>query len=199
MQMLPKQLLLKLKDIREQKGSRFELEDIDIIIREIMHEISHFVTEQESYIFHEMKAIETDICALKEGAKDISDNSVEQAKLELSAVVESTEKATNDILDSAEIMQKDLEHIHDPALKERISEQLTQIIMACHFQDLTGQRLNKVVNTLILIEERVGKILCQFGRREERKEKTDEQLMNGPQLANDAPTQEDIDRLFDEA
>ena len=41
---------------------------------------------------------------------------------------------------------------------------ITQIFEACNFQDLTGQRLTKVVNTMKFIEERLNRIIDIWGR-----------------------------------
>ena len=40
---------------------------------------------------------------------------------------------------------------------------VTQIFEACNFQDVTGQRISKVVKTLQLIDNRVSQLLHTFG------------------------------------
>ena len=45
----------------------------------------------------------------------------------------------------------------------RLQDATTRIYEACGFQDLTGQRISKVVRTLQAIEAKVTKILATFG------------------------------------
>jgi chemotaxis protein CheZ len=80
------------------------------------------------------------------------------------------------------------------------------IFEACGFQDLTGQRISKIVTTLQHIEERIAKITAIFGEHFQSiapavDEDTDnmseeEKLKNGPQLPANANDQADIDALL---
>ena len=134
---------------------------------------------------------------------------------ELDAVVKGTEAATEKILTAAETIESnatDLANVlkggsnHDLALD--IQENAIAIFEACNFQDLTGQRINKVVNTLKFIEERVDHMMSIWGGAESfagiRPEKltgktSDSHLLNGPAMedAVDVASQDDIDALFD--
>jgi len=84
----------------------------------------------------------------------------------------------------------------------------TQIMLACGFQDLTGQRINKVVSTLAFVEERVHNMISIWGEdafsdlpvsdKDDTEEKPeDSELLNGPQLQGEGISQDDIDKLFD--
>lgn len=85
---------------------------------------------------------------------------------ELHAVVASTEQATNTILSAAETVDtlarkiglrtKDAESRNDV---QAIQAQMQTVFEACNFQDLTGQRISKVVRTVVLVEERVAEML----------------------------------------
>ena len=78
----------------------------------------------------------------------------------------------------------------------------TRIYEACSFQDITGQRINKVVGTLKTIEAKVVQIVATFGNgdRETLDEfagvATDAALLNGPQHPAVAMDQSDIDKLL---
>ena len=48
-----------------------------------------------------------------------------------------------------------------PAAK--LQDAVTRIYEACSFQDITGQRITKVVTTLKVIEEKVAHIISTFG------------------------------------
>ncbi len=82
----------------------------------------------------------------------------------------------------------------------------TRIYEACGFQDITGQRVTKVVKPLEDIEERIDALVAAFGseigkfkaeqpEREEKKEPGKE-LLHGPQLAKDAKSQAEVDALL---
>jgi len=84
-----------------------------------------------------------------------------------------------------------------------------QIFEACSFQDITGQRIKKVISTLAVIEEKIDRIMDTLGDKvgvkvsEEKLEKVisvedDKSLLNGPQLAGKAISQDDIDKLLAE-
>jgi chemotaxis protein CheZ len=128
---------------------------------------------------------------------------------ELEAVVGATEQATNSIMEQVEAIEA-LTPKMDQEVAEQIVDAVTQVYEACGFQDITGQRIKKVVSTLTEIESKVHALLEAFGERDavqpaERPQKVEEpkpgaapdaHLMNGPQSAEDAISQEDIDALL---
>ena len=89
------------------------------------------------------------------------------------------------------------------AYKAQIDTAMMQIIEACSFQDITGQRVSKVVATLTHMEERVAKFSEVMGVMDAESDQTDkekwqaENLLNGPQLNGPATGQDAIDALFD--
>lgn len=124
---------------------------------------------------------------------------IPEATDELDAVVIATEEATHAILDSVE----KLEDICS-SLKGNDAEALQSLVMkiyeASNFQDVTGQRISKVVNTLHGIESRVTRLIALFPVEDAdcRVEKDENKsLLNGPQLPGLANGQDDIDALFD--
>lgn len=132
---------------------------------------------------------------------------------ELDAVVIGTEGATETILSAAEFIDETANTLSarvdadDTGLTSDISEKVVQIFEACNFQDLTGQRITKVVGTLRFIEDRIIQMMDIWGGIESFKEISVEQrearegdaaLLNGPSLDSDADvaSQDDIDALF---
>jgi chemotaxis protein CheZ len=122
---------------------------------------------------------------------------------ELDAIVQSTEEATNAILDAAERVDAKI-GASQFAEKDAVSADVVVIFEACNFQDLTGQRIAKVVKLLKHIEGRVDALVALFGP-EFRAEIAladggvalgEDALLNGPQLPSKATTQDDIDALF---
>ena len=130
---------------------------------------------------------------------------------ELDAIVTATEGATNTILEAAEKVDGLAEQIEASGtdsqahqLANDIRDTIITMFEACNFQDITGQRISKVVKTLQFIEERVNKMIEIWGAEgfadvNQTQEELDEEakLLNGPQLANQGVSQADIDKLFD--
>ena len=131
---------------------------------------------------------------------------------ELDAVVFGTEQATESILAAAEAIDERAGTLSaklkgdDQGLANDIQEQTVLVFEACNFQDLTGQRITKVVNTLRFVEERIIKMMEIWGGVESFKEievelehrMGDQSLLNGPALDDDTgiASQDDIDALF---
>lgn len=131
---------------------------------------------------------------------------------ELDAVVLGTENATESILSAAEAIDERAATLSaklkgsDQGLANDIQEHTVQIFEACNFQDLTGQRVTKVVSTLRFVEERIIKMMDIWGGVEKFKEIEielehrlgDQALLNGPALEDDTgiASQDDIDALF---
>ena len=115
---------------------------------------------------------------------------------ELDAVVAHTASATDVILEACEMLENACaagEPV-DPGLLQRAT---TSIYEACSFQDITGQRISKVVGTLKAIELKVGEILQVFGQGPVvESPAAAPTLTNGPQLPGLAMDQADIDKLL---
>lgn len=124
---------------------------------------------------------------------------IPEATDELDAVVMATEEATNAILDSVEKLEGICSSLKG-ADAEALQSLVVNIYEASNFQDITGQRINKVVNTLQGIESRVSRLIALFPvvdadchlENDENKS-----LLNGPQMTASANDQDDIDALFD--
>jgi len=136
-----------------------------------------------------------------------------EAGNELDAVVNATEQATDTILSASEKIDSAAAHLGATAIDdasrnqaEDIAEQVVNIFEACNFQDITGQRITKVVNALQYIDERVGRMMEIWGGAndlaafapEPEEPEGDEALLNGPALEehHGHASQDDIDALF---
>jgi len=133
---------------------------------------------------------------------------------ELDAIVDGTESATDNILNAAEEIDQCANTLSAMVKTEQelnlardIRDRTVQIFESCNFQDLTGQRISKVVATLKFIETHIVKMMDIWGGIEALKDFTpdviaersgDAKLLNGPKLTNDAghASQDDIDALF---
>jgi len=142
---------------------------------------------------------------------EITDEHLPAAGEELEAIVGATEQATNSIMEAVETIENEAAKL-DPEAAERITNAVTNVYEACSFQDITGQRITKVVTCLTHIEEKVNALLGAFGQEIGEKAaapaprpapkaakgsaRPDEHLMNGPQLPDNAISQDDIDALL---
>lgn len=138
---------------------------------------------------------------------DLKESRIPAAGEELDAIIKATEDATNTIMTSAEaLMASDTKDIK--AYKALVNDHVMKIFEACSFQDITGQRVAKVVETLQMIEARVGRFAeavnardvagfldDQEASRAQRKEKL---MLNGPQLAGHAIDQKKVDDMFED-
>lgn len=145
-----------------------------------------------------------EIAALK--ADDITASHIPSATDELDAIVAHTAVATDIILECCEKLD-----VLGPTLTGDaaavVQDVTTQIYEACSFQDITGQRITKIVATLQSIERKVAHIIDVFGRDHFSPRPGDivtasagepeaPSLLNGPQLPAAAMDQSTIDALL---
>jgi chemotaxis protein CheZ len=143
-------------------------------------------------------------------------NGEEMAKVngELGAVVGGTEEATQQILEAAEAIDQAasaMTKVNSPdqlkLISEEIQERVVSVFEACNFQDLTGQRINKVMMTMKFIENHIVTMMDIWGGVDAIKahappiidhREGDAKLLNGPKLDDDPghASQDDIDALF---
>ena len=126
---------------------------------------------------------------------DIVGQHLPAASDELDAIVLHTAEATGLILDECEMLEA---AIGQSASRAVVTAATTRIYEACSFQDITGQRVAKVVHTLKVIEAKVGEMVRVFGTSpvvavDSRRPVV---LLNGPQRSGLAMEQRDIDALL---
>lgn len=135
-----------------------------------------------------------------------------RASRELDAVVHSTERATQQILEATEAIDEaantlsaSLRQNQEQALAGDIRDHAVRIFEACNFQDLSGQRIGKVLATLKFVEERVARMLEIWGGHQAIKDYAmappvngDRRLLAGPKLDGDTGhlSQPEIDSMF---
>lgn len=172
--------------------------DLDILRRE-MQDLRDFI-----------RRTNMEIAAIKH--PKAREDRIDSATHELDAIIGATEVATNDILQQAEEIERLAERIRDNVKDEQavnIADQITDHAMrlfeACGFQDITGQRVAKVVSTLRYVEERVLSIIRIWGEDEfdsvplptSVPDDSDARLLNGPQLKGGGIDQSLVDQMFD--
>lgn len=135
---------------------------------------------------------------------------------ELDAVVESTENATSTLLTVMEEIEQNANMLRAGNLgksaQENVDAILERVVVAyeaCNFQDLTGQRISKIVGVMKFVEDHLERVLETWNGLESFREilgpidmadpNDESALLNGPKLEEDPGhvDQTDIDALFD--
>jgi chemotaxis protein CheZ len=165
----------------------------------------------DAAIYRELKAIADYISFLRSEIGELQANEMREKRIpaageELHAVVNATEAAGNAIMASAEaVMAHEAKTLEE--YKSFVEEQMLAIFEACSFQDLTGQRITKVVQTLEQIETRVSRFAVAtnandkdgFANEDEaaRAERAEALLLHGPALEGEGIVQNEVDALLD--
>ena len=182
---------------------------IEEAVRAVLGSMAGDMTVTEVALLGELEALgrevaraKSEIAALR--VDDINASHIPTATDELDAVVSHTATATNEILDCCETLEG-LQARLTGADAEALSGAVTRIYEACSFQDITGQRIGKVVSALKSIEKRVAAVTQSFGRggapppepEAPATPRTEgQELANGPQLPGSGTSQAEIDRLL---
>lgn len=204
------QLIDHLEQTRE-KSSEVSLSDIMGLAMVMTDSVADLVEQVEPAVTMELAAISVEIARMKSEigklrVSEMRENQIPEAGRELDAIVASTEEATHTIMEAAEaIMAADPED-HDSYVGT-VNDQVMEIFQACAFQDITGQRISKVVSTLNVIDHRVTKFIehlrlkheaMEEGGTEETEEerRKRELILHGPQHEGEGVSQDEIDALL---
>ena len=180
---------------------------VETAMRAITNSMFAELTGKEAALLNEIEALaqtlthtRAEIAALR--ADDITDSHIPSATDELDAIVAHTATATDNILECCETMDAIMPRLNAEDART-MQDVTTRIYEACSFQDITGQRITKVVSALKVIESKVAHMLDVFRREDWGKSSEPpkplsgpEALLNGPQLPANAMDQSDIDALL---
>jgi chemotaxis protein CheZ len=202
------------RDIMSMLGARTQLTpaDVEEIVKQVLSSLQGFASPGDLKFYTELEELarfirqaKQEIASIK--PKDISNSFIPSATDELDAVVGSTEEATNKIMDVCDKITE-IAGKCPAEVNEALIGCTTNIYEACNFQDITGQRITKVVETLKHIDARVTAIVKAMGDEIHRGDgdgrvprhvhaaDPDNALLNGPQLPKEAISQDDIDKLM---
>lgn len=159
----------------------------------------------------QMLALQLEVASIRH--PHASEDKLSRAKLELEEIVQATEAAANEILDATEQIENSVQAVAaDPSATDAIDQlesvqvQAARVYAAANFQDLTGQRITKVLGTVDEMTQRIDRMIAVWGddafetlpQPEPLAPKCDEaHLLGGPALENEGLSQDDIDALFD--
>lgn len=208
---LPGQVERLVDHLRKNRDSQISLTDVASVTEVLIGSMQAFFGSIDTSIYKECKSLSeyianarTEIATLSP-ADEASDTGIDRAGMELDAIVQATEEATNTIMNAAEeIMGADLSSDDGQA---GVQDAVMRIFEACSFQDITGQRISKVVETFTHIEARVSELSALLGVSEADilRAKTDvpvkegdAALLSGPALEGEGIGQSEVDNLMNE-
>ncbi len=196
--------------LREKRSSDVSLTDMVSLVEVTTESLHTFFESLDKAVFRELKEIADYIGRMREEIGALQANDMSRARIpaagqELDAIVKSTEDASNTIMECAEAVMA-AEAIDLKSYRAFVEDRMMVLFEACSFQDLTGQRISKVVSTLKMIESRVNRFAeaarvrdaadfrdaREIAEEEHRKLK----LVNGPALAGQGNPQDVIDELI---
>lgn len=218
----------RLEDAKSRPATAVDVDEMAEIVKGIVSSMAGDITASEAVVYGELDALakiirnaKAEIAALRND--DIRQHHLPVAQDELEAVVSAAEQATHAIMAAAEKIEATAAAVGGQHA-EQLTEAVTGIYEACTFQDITGQRISKVVRTLRQIETKVSALLGALGNEHiagEAKDgdgkpaaqpaakpadakpdaksvaaMDDKSLLNGPQLPANAMGQDEIDALL---
>ncbi len=204
------QLIDFLEENRE-KTNEVTLTDVMDLAEVMTGSVGDLIEQAQPAVTRELAEIGAEIAQMKAEISnlrvaDMRENHIPEAGRELDAIVSSTEEATHTIMEAAEaIMAADPED--SEAYADTVNMQVMEIFQACAFQDITGQRISKVVSTLNTIDERVSSFVERLrleheSHSDQKAEETEEErrkrelILHGPQHEGEGVSQDEIDALL---
>lgn len=215
----------KLSDAHQAVTRHLTRDEVSEIVSGVLNSMEGDVRVANARIYTELDSIaryikeaKIEISHIKPAEQQVSN--ITNASDELDAVVAATEDATSSILDACEQIEAAVPELIGPG-RERVVDGVTRIYEACNFQDITGQRIAKVVRTLKHLESRIDQLMDVFGANRQfmsrlNVESDQDQMMadamadamgyemerkhllNGPAMPGAAIDQDEIDRLLRE-
>ncbi|HBR69980.1 MAG TPA: chemotaxis protein [Rhodospirillaceae bacterium] len=193
------------------ENQEFKRDQVVKIIKSVINKVEAVEGVERETIYRELKNLHDIIEEARKEvgaarAGDISGKHIPTATDELDEVVRATAEATGTIMDACDIISTKAAEAGAPG--EAITTEVMKIYEACSFQDITGQRIKKVVSTLTAIEVKVNALMKVLGEKmpglhaegdggdEEDGRVGDARLLNGPQMKDKAISQAEIDKLL---
>ncbi|WP_349359614.1 protein phosphatase CheZ [Stappia sp.] len=204
-------LIAFLEDNRDRDGD-VTLNDVIHLAEMMTGSMRDFLAAVQPTVTAELKAIADEISRLKVEIvhlrpHDMTNNQIPEAGKELDAIVEATESATHTIMEAAEtIMGAD--DMSPEAYREMVNDKMIGVFEACAFQDITGQRISKVVGTLNAIDRRVTSFverlrICESEdapvEETEAERRKRDLILHGPQHKGEGVSQSQVDDMMAES
>lgn len=191
--------MTKAEPLKTSTHMQFDRDEVMRIVHSVIAKMEGVTGATQQAVAEELKSLLEVIESIRgdmalSSAHEVTCTHVPSAMDELDAVIDATKKATDDIMNACDAISA------AAGSNQIIMDQVTKIYEACSFQDITGQRIRKVVSVLRQIQEKVSKLLgilkINGNATPQDTREGDSKLMNGPQMPSQAISQEEIDKLL---
>lgn len=181
-----------------------ERAEVAAIVREIMSSMDGDIIPADLKLHEEIAQLADYIRDARREIAELDTDEIRRQHIpaatdELDAIVAATEEATGIILDCAEQIET-AANSASPEDQAQIRDAVTKIFEACNFQDITGQRIGKIVRALKHIECKIDALVKTFGGAQvvprAPQPVVGPDLLEGPALPGGGSSQEDIDKLL---
>ncbi len=187
------------------------IDAVTSVVRKALDTMDGDISATDLKIIREIESIseyieksKQDVAAIR--PDKISSEHIPEATDELDAIVSATEDATNNIMEAAEAIEGVADKLEGDQAQVLV-DAVTAIYEACSFQDITGQRVGKIVGVMQNIETKIAALVETFADEIEKLKADDPEpvvseivddadLLNGPQLEQNAQSQDEIDALL---
>lgn len=201
----------RIESIRAKLGDTVTISEVGAIVGDVMGSIGgdfdlqevHFKDELQDLLCH-IDQTKAELFGIQ--PRHLGENKIPEASNQLDQVIVATEEAASKIMDAAEEIS-DMAMSMEGEAAEKLMAISTHIFETSSFQDITGQRVTKVVTTLKYLEEKLMILADAIGDTDSHltveKESenmcpdSNENLLQGPQSSSMANDQDAIDALFD--
>ena len=204
---LSEQMETLVDHLRKREDTPPSLTEVAAVTEVLIRTMDGFFRSVDLKIYQECQSLSDYISNARKEIAALEPENQEAARIpragkELDAIVKATEEATNRIMNAAEaIMGADPSD--SDAYQQTVNDAVMEIFEACSFQDITGQRISKVVETLTYIEQRAKDLRNLMGVQEsdagpqtEEDISEDKKLLNGPALEGEGIDQNEVDALL---
>lgn len=208
-----KMLRQRLEAAHGEAAQPLSRDEVSGIVHDMLESLGGDMSAQDIALYKELEGLaryiqhtRREIAAVK--PDDITALHIPTANDELDAVIGATEQATFAIFDACDVVSG-IAGTVDGEAGAKLTDAVTRIYEACNFQDVTGQRISKVVKALKNIEAKVDALVAVFGGQAMAglpvepvieppapEGDPDTALLHGPQLPGAAISQDEIDRLL---
>jgi chemotaxis protein CheZ len=215
-----KNLIARLESLQAERGDGFNIDAVAHLVEEAVASALKQTAATEIGLRTELEQVSQIIRSAKSEIANLMPDDVKSeyfptATDQLDAIIEATEVATDEIMSATEQIEEIGEKLGGE-LEDKLANLSVQIYTACSFQDITGQRITKVVAALKSTETRVDVLISALGTGAKKgckskklkkpskpaaapgQDRADATLLEGPQLKGEAIKQEDIDALLAE-
>ncbi len=203
------------RDIRDRRADGKSIEDIIALAELSAESLKTFYQSLDNGIYGEIRNYSDHLTSIKRSVSRLKtgDNGltrISRAIGDLQEVVKTTESATDTIMEQAEeMLSLTMDPSNPNAYQMAVTNHVTSIFEACSFQDLTGQRIQRVVSSLERLEERItqmhevlnlqagntGEFSIMATETDEEK-RSRENLLHGPSSEGEGVGQSLVDAIF---